>query len=121
MEYAHGGVSLQECLTQKQTVTLKSRSGRGASLRIKEVTWKGLRCRIVLDGHAGDLRLDVRTHAGNANTSVVVAVKPFSSEGVASVIVEDEDLTGHDAVVAILDGEGNLVAQQTTVIGDTGA
>ena len=112
---------MQECLVQRQTVTLKARSGRGANVRIREVTWKGLRCRVVIDGPAGDLQLDLRTHAGNANTSVVMARKPLSGEGVASVIVEDEDLTGHETVVTILDSDGSLLAQQTTVIGGTGA
>lgn len=121
VEYTHGGVSLQECLVQKQTVTLKSRSGRSGNVRIKGATWKGLRCRVTVEGNAGDLTLDVRTHAGNANTSVIVATKSFNNDGICSVIVEDEEMTGHDAVVAILDGDGNLVAQQSTIIGETGA
>jgi hypothetical protein len=61
--------------------------------------------------------LDIRTHAGNATTSEASSVKAFKEKTKCSVIVEDDDLDGHEVFVVILDEHGNLLAQQATIVG----
>ena len=116
-EYAHGGLSLQECLTLELTVINASLSQTSLAVEITDLLWKGLRCTVAIDGEVPFLSLDIRIDAGDAATSLVVSVKPFKDNGTASVVVENEDMEGCSAMVVLLDAQGSLVAQAATVIG----
>lgn len=117
-EYAHGGLSLQECLTPELKVSARD-DGRtsSGSIEITDVVWKGLRCKVAVDGDVSPLFLDIRKQAGNSSTSVVMSVKQIKASGIGSVVVEDEELEGTDAAVVLLDADGELAAQVMTVIG----
>lgn len=115
VEYTHGGLSPQECVLAELTVSAKVTGGSG--ITIENVAWKGMRCKVAIDGDATGLRLDIRSHAGNAETSVTMQARPFKADGTASVVVDDDGLEGHDATIVVLDSDGQLVAQQDTVIG----
>ena len=115
-EYAHGGLSVQECLTLQLTVTAGS-SARAGGLSISDLNWKGLRLVIALESGWEGLQADLRRNAGDASSSVVVAPKPFKANGTCSLVVEDEDLAGHEAALVILDDNKNLLAQQVVIIG----
>lgn len=120
IEYAHGGLSLQECLTLELNVS-PSEARRGANaIQISDVAWKGQRCRVVLKGEASGLFLDLRTQAGNAATSLTKAVRPFKEDGTSSLVVEDEEASGRAALVVVIDRHGRLVAQQPTVVAGEG-
>lgn len=115
-EYTHGGLSLQECLTLRLTVT---KGQMASSVRISSAVWKGLTCKVAVDGETSGLIADIRMKPGDAASSVAVAVKakPLKRDGTASVIVEDEDLEGCGATLVLIDDNGVLVAQVATVIG----
>ena len=116
-EYAHGGLSLQECLTLQLTVTRRESHGEAASVKFTDVVWKGLRCTVAVDGNFSGLSLDVRSQAGNPLSSLAVGVKPLKDNGTASVVVEDEDMEGREATVVLIDANGSLIAQIATKIG----
>ncbi|MBI4904790.1 MAG: BREX-1 system phosphatase PglZ type B [Acidobacteria bacterium] len=119
MEYAHGGVSVQECLTLELIVTLKP-ARLGNAVQITDIIWKGLRCRVAVEGDASGLILDLRTQAANEASSMVMAPKPFRADGTSSVVVEDEEMEGRAVTVVVVDAEGQLVCQRGTVIGKEG-
>lgn len=114
-EYAHGGLSLQECLLLDLRVT-RQQSTSGASVAFADVSWKGLRCTVTLKGACQGLSLDLRRQPGNPASSQVTP-KPFKADGTTSVIVENEDLQGSATAVVVTDKNGNLVAQCMTLIG----
>ncbi|MCK5804455.1 MAG: BREX-1 system phosphatase PglZ type B, partial [Lentisphaeria bacterium] len=118
-DYAHGGLSLQECLTLQLTVACGSDGGEYASVVFSDVVWKGLRCTVAIEGDCSELSFDVRTQPGNPASSVVVGkkAKPLKSNGTASVVVENEDLEGEGATLVLLDATGGLIAQVTAFIG----
>ena len=76
-----------------------------------------MRCPVAVDGDFSGLSVDVRRQAGNASSSVVVGIKALKSNGTASVVVEDEDMEGQEAVVVLIDAKGTLITQADTVIG----
>ena len=115
-DYAHGGLSLQECLTLQLAVTREGGASR-QSIRISDVSWKGLRLVVALDQGWEPLIADVRIRAGDPKSSVVVAAKPFKANGTASLVVENEELEGQTAFLVILDDKNNLLAQQAVTIG----
>lgn len=120
MEYAHGGVSLQECLTLQLTVFAGKRGESIPAVTITDVSWKGFRCKVAVEGEASGLLLDLRTQPGNPATSIVMGVKPFKEDGTSSVVVEDGNMEGQEATIVVIDDEGRLVVQRTTVIGKEG-
>ncbi len=117
VEYAHGGLSLQECLTLQLTVSRGSPAGSLFSTEFADVTWRGLRCNVTVEGYFSSLTLDIRTQAGNASSSIAVSAKPVKEDGTSSVIIEDEELDGRQAMLVLLDKNGSLVAQFATRIG----
>lgn len=115
-DYAHGGLSLQECLTLQLTVT--SGTTEHGSVVISDLGWKGLRCALAVDSVGSGWKADIRRQAGDPASSVVVAVKPFKDNGTCSLIVEDEDMAGERAVLVILGEQGQLLQQRDVVIGE---
>lgn len=115
-EYAHGGLSLQECLTLQLAVTARGGAARRQA-RIGDVGWKGLRLSVSLEEPVADVSADVRLEAGNPDSSVVVTSKPFSAHGACSLIVENEDLQGRMAYIVVLDAHGTLLAQRPVTVG----
>jgi hypothetical protein len=118
-EYAHGGLSLQECLTLELTVARGAPGGAAISVEFTDVVWKGLRCTVVVDGQFSGCIVDIREHPGDPDSSVLLGkkAKPFKENGTASLVVENEELEGREAALVLLDANGGLVAQASTVIG----
>ncbi|TWT48940.1 BREX-1 system phosphatase PglZ type B [Botrimarina hoheduenensis] len=115
VQYAHGGLSLQECVTMSLVV-----AGGAAfrSVRIVSVEWKQLRCKVELAEPVDGVTVDIRTHAANPATSQVAAKKQFTSKAACSVVMQDEDLEGHEVWVVLLDDDGALLAQQSTIVAE---
>lgn len=117
VDYNHGGLSLQECLTLELLVTRGGHAPGKPLVEVTDIAWKGLRCTIGVDGQHANLSLDIRTQAGDPASSVVVSVKELKDNGTASVVVEDEELQGQEAFLVLLSADGELVAEANTVIG----
>jgi hypothetical protein len=115
VEYAHGGLSLQECVAIELTVTPASKPLPKAA--IVEVKWFGLRCRVQVKGVAGDFNIDIRTKAADRSSSIAEA-KPVSEGAPVSLFVENDSLEGTAAFVVLLTADGHVIAKQSTTIGE---
>ena len=115
MEYAHGGISIQECLTMELCVLANDASVLPA-IRIDSIRWRSLRCNIIYDGDAENLVLDIRTQPADASTSIVAKVKQIANGG-GFVLVKDEDYIGTTAFVVIVYDNGQIASQSETVVG----
>ncbi len=112
-EYEHGGLSLQECVVPVLTVTLGSSKTLSLTLSSR---WKGLRCEIKIAPVTTGLMADIRTKAGDANTSLAHP-KPIGDQGSVSLVVANDSFEGQAAIIVVIDPEGQIVAQIPTVIG----
>jgi len=63
------------------------------------------------------LTLDIRQHPGDPSSSIVVSLKAFNDSGVASVVVENEDLLGSAATIVLFDSENRIISQRKTIVG----
>ena len=112
--YAHGGLSIQECLTPDLLV--ERVGGEQQSSSIESVTWKGLRCFVVatgaMDGVMADLHLE--TQGGQ---SVAAASKDLDKDGSTSLVLEDDEFEGSDLVVVLIGTDNKVLAQQKTKVG----
>lgn len=113
-EYAHGGLSLQECLLLRLVIggTVKN-----DNVRVSGIKWVGLRCKLAASGSFTGLRADIRTEPANADSSLAASPKTLKPDGTASVVVDNEEDEGLEAHIVLLDGENRIVAQEKTVIG----
>jgi hypothetical protein len=116
MEYAHGGLSLQECVTPIVTV---KQAEKAVTVLITEAKWIGLRCRITLDKGAPGLRVDLRTKAADPASSLTIGKrgKEVDAEGKASLPVEDDSFVGSAAFLVVVDPKGVIITKMPTTIG----
>jgi hypothetical protein len=113
-EYDHGGLSLQECLTPVLTIVRKSKK---PVVRIIDHQWKGLRCKVIIEGHAKGIRADIRTKPAMAESTVANMGKEFVDTSSLSLVVEDDGLIGAAATLVLVDREGSVLAKVLTTIG----
>jgi hypothetical protein len=114
-EYAHGGVSLQECVVPELIVE----RGQGVSTAsIAELSWRGMRCRIKIETNASGLKADLRLNWKQANTSIAVTPKEITSTGETSLAVADDSHEGAAATVVILDETGRVLDHKPTTVGE---
>ena len=116
-EYAHGGVSLQECVIPELLVEL----GEAAlKAHISEISWRGMRCRVVVETNAVGLRVDLRRNWKQADPEGqrISTAKELGSNGQASLAVERDEYEGAAAMVVILDGTGRVIDYRATTIGE---
>ena len=112
-EYAHGGLSLQECVTP--VLRVHDGVSRDESPTIAKITWLGLRCRVLVENAMG-LSVALRTQVGNAD-STLGQPKRLDEDGAASLLVADDELEGATAAVVVLDANGEVVARRSTIVG----
>jgi hypothetical protein len=115
-DYAHGGISLQECLVPVLQLECAGTASPGAAVTIQSVTWKGLRCTVVVAGASVGQRVDIRTKAALASSSLA-ASKPLDG-GKASLAVADDEQMGAAAVVVVLGTDGEVLQKQATTVGE---
>lgn len=116
-EYAHGGISLQECLVPVLRFDRAAATGQTASVTIKSVKWKGLRCTVEVEGASAGQRVDIRTKAALASSSLAASAKVLEA-GKASLAVADDENMGAAAVVVVLGADGEVLQKQATSVGE---
>lgn len=113
-EYAHGGLSIQECLVPDLLIERAAESG--ASAQIRSVTWRGLRCFVEVSVRGGTVFADLRLQKATG-PSVVAATKPIEPDGSVSLVLSGDEHE-HDSLVLVLLGEpGQILAQKPTRVG----
>jgi hypothetical protein len=113
--YAHGGLSIQECLIPELLVELLC--GQAPRAAIRSATWRRMRCFVEADSTGGTVSADLRLAKPNGK-SVVAAAKPLDHDGTTSLVVED-DYEESSLVLVLLDQDGNVLAQRKTKVGDS--
>lgn len=116
-EYAHGGVSLQECVVPEMLV---ERGEEVLKARIAEISWRGMRCRVVVETNASGLRVELRRNWKQADPEDkrIAAAKELGGNGQASLAVERDEYEGTAAMVVVLDGTGRVIDSRATTIGE---
>jgi hypothetical protein len=112
-EYAHGGLSAQECVAPRLVAT----RGGGTAAQITRIDWRGLRCAVAVESGAPDMVVDLRTRAADPTTSLLTAPRTLGTGRSAALLVEDEDRMGENALVVVLDQQGAVVSQRATTVG----
>lgn len=114
-EYAHGGISLQECVVPELVV---ERGEAAVAATITSISWRGMRCRVTVESNAAGLQVDLRRNWKQAATSIVAAVKELASNGETSLAVADDKHEGAAASVVVFDTSGRVLDYKPTTVGE---
>ena len=115
-EYAHGGVSLQECVVPELVV---ERGEEAVRAKIAGISWRGMRCRVVVESRTRGLRADLRLNWKQAASSIAVSPKDIDAGGEASLAVADDTHEGAAAAAVVLDAAGNVLDYRPTTVGES--
>ena len=113
-EYAHGGLTLQECYTPVLTVSLDHSPVDGV---IADLKWVGMRCRVKVTTTASGLQLDLRAKVSDPASSLAGSTKTVAADGSCSVVVPDDDKEGTAAFAVLLTPDGTVLDKRSTTIG----
>jgi len=117
MEYAHGGLTLQEALIPSLTISTKQ-TGGVKSVVLKEMKWSGMRLNMILEGAAG-LTVDLRSKAADAATSFATSTVTAAEDGQkTSLLVADDEALGAAAFIVVMDESGQPIFKHSVVIGE---
>lgn len=112
-EYAHGGVSPQECILPVLDVTATGAQQRDvAELRTR---WEGLRLRVEAPG-ATDLHVDLRLGPETSGPSLIKGGRVLDDKGKTSFLVGDDN-EGQTACLVLLDDDGRILAHRVLIVG----
>jgi hypothetical protein len=113
--YAHGGISVQECLVPRITV---GKTGTGQpDAQISSVEWVRLRCRIQTQNPTEGLRADLRKRPNDPGTSVATRPKAVKEDGSVSIPAPYRKHKGTEVTAVLLDGDDVIHTYSTTVGG----
>ncbi|MCE9589092.1 MAG: BREX-1 system phosphatase PglZ type B [Planctomycetes bacterium] len=114
-EYAHGGMSVQECVIP-DLMFGSDVATPVISANIAAVQWLGMRCRVTVEPVGVSATADLRTKVGDASSSIATP-KAVDAEGKVGLLVEDESLLGTTVSIVLLDISGHVVAKRATTVG----
>jgi hypothetical protein len=113
--YAHGGISVQECLVPRLTV--QPSADASPSAQIDDLEWVRLRCRITVSPPTADLQVDLRTRPNDPSTSIATRPKQVKEDGTASLPVPAPEEEGTAVTAVLLEGDEVIHTYPTTVGG----
>ncbi len=111
-EYAHGGISPQECVLPVIDV---SSVAVVRQVSIRRAAWEGLRLRVEVAGGA-DLRVDVRLGSETSGASLLKGERVLDDNGRTSLLINDL-YEGQQACLVVLDDDGVILAHRTLTVG----
>lgn len=116
-EYEHGGVSPQECIVPRLSVTTGVSATSADGPEITKIKWLGLLCRIELSGVGLGVVADLRALPGDPKTSIAQEAKETSGAGKVSLVVPDEEHGGERAHLVLVAADGQILAQREVTVG----
>jgi hypothetical protein len=116
--YEHGGVSPQECIVARLTVTAGLTPATFGEAEITKVKWFRLLCRVELTGGGDGVVADLRALAADPSTSIAAQAKETAGAGKVSLVVPDEEHLGERVHLVLVAPDGRIVAQRQVVVGN---
>jgi hypothetical protein len=112
-EYAHGGISPQECVLP--IIEVAAGGGTRSDVSFARADWEGFRLRVEITGGA-DLNIDLRLGSETSGPSLIKSGRVLDEHGRTSFLVGDKH--EHEAACLIVtDDTGRVIAQRATTIG----
>ncbi len=114
-EYAHGGISIQECLLP--VLIVENSLDIGLAPKFTNIKWVNLKCAIECENIGDGYTVDIRTKFSDENTSIVISRNKGIVDNKGSLMVSD-DAESQAATVVLLDDKGRIRDKQATTVGE---
>jgi hypothetical protein len=111
-DYAHGGLSPQECILP---VIAVERRVHATTVAITTTAWQGLRLRVDIAG-ASEQTIDLRAGEGTSGPSLIKGGRVLDERGRTSFLVSDVH-EGETATLVVVDEAGAVLAHKVLTIG----
>ena len=112
-EYAHGGVSPQECILPILEV---SSDGAKRTVSVLQAKWEGLRLRVQVENGA-DFNADLRLGSETSGPSLIKGGRVLDEQGRTSFLVSDEH-DGEIACIVVLDDDDRVLVHRALTVGE---
>ena len=113
-EYAHGGLSVQECLIPD--IRVEGVEDSGATAVIQSISWVRFRCNITVRVRGGPVSADLRLGGPNGE-SVASKAKKVDEDGLASLILADDEYEDTSLVLVVVDADSRILSHRNTRAG----
>jgi len=113
--YEHGGVSPQECVVPRLTVTPAAITPTSRA-EITNIKWRGLTLIVEFNDLSDGAKVDLRRYAGDAGSSIADLARVTGGSGKVILLVEDEDLEGEHAQLVVVANDGTVLLQRETTV-----
>jgi sulfur relay (sulfurtransferase) DsrC/TusE family protein len=113
-EYAHGGISLHECLVP--TMLIENPNVLHVEAEVKVMKWVKLKCTIQTSDVPDGYSIDIRTKYNDSKTSIVLSKNKTLTGNTVTLMVDD--LAEHQAAtIVLLDETERILDKKPTTVG----
>ena len=113
-EYAHGGISIHECLVP--TLIIENPNVLNIEAEVKVVKWVNLKCTIQTSDVPDRYSVDIRTKYNDAKTSIVLS-KSKTLKGNTATLMVDDGAESQAATIVLLDENERILDKKPTTVG----
>jgi hypothetical protein len=113
-EYAHGGISIHECLVP--TLIVENPNVSTIEAEVKVVKWVNLKCTIKTSDVPEGYSVDIRTKYNDANTSIVLS-KNKKLKDYSVTLMVDDSMESQAATIVLLDENERILDKKPTTVG----
>lgn len=115
-EYAHGGISIHECLVP--TLTIEKPNQSTVAAKIADIKWVGLNCKVTTTDALNGYLMDIRTKFNDAKTSIVLLKSREKKvlDNKISLMV-DSDAESKSTVIVLMDENETILDKKPTLVG----
>jgi hypothetical protein len=114
VEYAHGGISIHECLVP--VMSIENPYAKKVVGVLKNIKWTNLKCNIQTSEVPDGYSVDIRTKFNDESTSIVLSKNRSVKDCTVSLMVEDA-VEYQAAAVVLLDENGRILDKKATTVG----
>jgi hypothetical protein len=114
VEYAHGGISIHECLVP--TLVIENPVVRMIEAEIKAIKWVNLKCTIQTSEVPDGYQIDIRTKYNDPKKSIVLSSSKMISGNSVTLMVDDS-AESQAATVVLLDDKERILDKKPTTVG----
>jgi len=113
-EYAHGGISPQECVLP--VIEIEA-AAAPRTVSIERAVWEGLRLRVQVSGGA-DLKADVRLGEETSGPTLAKDGRILDADGRTAILISDE-YEGKTVCLVVINDDGAVLAHRRLTVGVT--
>lgn len=113
-EYAHGGISIHECLVP--VLIIENSSELTINAKIKELKWVNLKCAVTTEGAPDGYTIDMRSKFADSSTSIVLSSNKTVINNHCTVMADD-DAESKAVTVVLMDESHRILDKKLTQVG----